>query len=323
MKTHVLIVAVVLIHVLAIGSVLCIQGCGTRRVATVEPPPAPVMPPREDAAVAPAPRPVFQPPVPVEPAPSMMVPTEGKTYTIQKGDSLSKIASRLGVSSRELAELNNIKDANKIRIGQVLALPDDARDSGAPRAKPAAAAKKADKAAVPEGASVYVVQAGDNLSKIASRQGVKLSALREANKLSSDKIMVGQKLMIPGASSAQPATARPAAAKKAATPAPVPVPAPAVVAEPKPVVPAPAPVAAPVAVAPVAPVSAVTVPAAEPKLAAQDQPLDYTAQENDTVESVARLFVVKVEDVMSLNGIADAKMPLKVGQKIKIPPTEY
>lgn len=316
MKTHVLIVAVVLIHVLAIGSVLCIQGCGTRRVATVEPPPAPVMPPREDAVVAPAPRPVFQPPVPVEPAPSMMVPTEGKTYTIQKGDSLSKIASRLGVSSRELAELNNIKDANKIRIGQVLALPDDARDSGVSRAKPAAAAKKVEKVAVPEGGSVYVVQAGDNLSKIASRQGVKLSALREANKLAGDKIMVGQKLVIPGASSAQPVAARPAAAKKVAAPAPVP--APAVVEEPKTVVPAPAP-----AVAPVAPAAAVAAPVAEPKLAAQDQPLDYTAQEGDTVESVARLFVVKVEDVMSLNGIADAKMPLKVGQKIKIPPTEY
>lgn len=47
----------------------------------------------------------------------------GKTYTVQKGDTLTRIANRFGTTVAKLAELNNIKDVNKIRVGQVLRLP--------------------------------------------------------------------------------------------------------------------------------------------------------------------------------------------------------
>jgi hypothetical protein len=49
-----------------------------------------------------------------------------KTYTVQPGDNLSKIASRqLGSSSRypEIAELNNIRDPSDVTVGQVLKMP--------------------------------------------------------------------------------------------------------------------------------------------------------------------------------------------------------
>ncbi|OQA27866.1 MAG: Muramidase-2 precursor [Verrucomicrobia bacterium ADurb.Bin345] len=321
MRTPVLIATVVLIHVLAIGSVLCIQGCGTRRaVGPVEPPPAPVMPPRQDTAVTPVPRPTFQPPVPVEPAPSMMVPTDGKSYTIQKGDSLSKIANRLGVSSRELAELNNIKDPNRIRVGQVLALPDYAKAPAAAAQKVERPAAPAPRAVVPAGGSTYTVQPGDSLSKIAVKHGVRVSELREANKLSGDKILVNQKLVIPGASAApaKPVATKPVVeAPKPAAPAPVapPPPAPAPVAAPAP---APAPAVAPMP----APVPVAAAPAAQAKPESQYAPLDYTVQDGDTLDTIASLFIVKVEDIATLNGISDPKAPLKVGQKLKIPPTE-
>jgi len=316
MKTPVLIVTVVLIHVLAIGSVLFIQGCGTRRAAgPVEPPPAPVMPPRQDTSITPAPRPVFQPPIPVEPAPSMMVPTDGRSYTVQKGDSLSKIASRLGVSARELAEINNIKDPNRIVVGQVLALPDYAKS--VPASAPVA--PRVERAVVPEGGAMYVVQAGDSLSKIAVKHGVRVNDIREANKLSGDLIRVGQKLVIPGSSARTATQPKPAAAPKPA-PAPAPAPVPAPVPAPAPA-PAPAPSAMLAPMPPPAPVAA--APAAAPRVdVPQDQPLDYTVQDNDTLESIATLFIVKVEDIMALNGITDAKAPLKVGQKLKIPPTD-
>lgn len=300
MRAPVLVVAVVAVHVLAIGTVVCIQGCGTKRPAAVEPPPTPVMPPRPEAQTPPVLKPSLQPPVAVEPAPSMTVPAESKQYTVAPGDSLSKIASRFGVSAREIADLNGIKDANKIRVGQKIVLPDYA-GSVPPlkEKKPKAAAPKpkaapAPAAAIPEGGSLYVVQGGDSLSKIASKHGIKVGALREANSLTGDKILVGQKLVIPGSTPVAPE-------------APMPVPAPEA---PEPELSAPAPVVMP------APAPA---PAA-PKVPAQDQPLDYTIQPGDTLESIAKLFLVRQEDLLKLNGISDPGS-VKPGQRLKIPPT--
>ena len=304
MRAPVLVAAVVTIHALAIGAVSFIQGCGTtpRQPVAVEPPPAPVMPPKQEAATPP--QPVFQPAVPIEPAPSMALPTEGKTYVVQNGDSLSKIAARCGVSSRELQDLNNIKDPNKIRIGQKLLLPDYAKPQPAAKSKPKAAsapksAPKAEAAAPVVGGSEYVVQAGDSLSKIASRTGVKVSALREANpKIKGDKILVGQKLAIPGASPA---------------PAPAEAPAPEVLSDasmsPAPAGMTPVPMPAEPAASAVVPVES-----APP----QGQPMDYAIQDGDSLDSIAKMFMVSKDDLMRLNGIAEGQ-DVQPGQKIRIP----
>ena len=45
------------------------------------------------------------------------------TYRVKKGDSLSKIAHRHGVSLHQLAKANNIKNPNRIYAGQVLCIP--------------------------------------------------------------------------------------------------------------------------------------------------------------------------------------------------------
>ena len=46
----------------------------------------------------------------------------GATYTVKKGDTLSEIAQETGVSMANLQKWNNIKDPNKIKVGQVLKL---------------------------------------------------------------------------------------------------------------------------------------------------------------------------------------------------------
>jgi LysM repeat protein len=44
---------------------------------------------------------------------------------------------------------------------------------------------------------IHVVQSGDSLSKIARQYNVTVVAIRQANRLSSDNIRIGQKLIIP------------------------------------------------------------------------------------------------------------------------------
>ncbi|MEC0432504.1 LysM peptidoglycan-binding domain-containing protein, partial [Bacillus subtilis] len=46
----------------------------------------------------------------------------GSTYTVKKGDTLSEIAEKTGVSVTKLQSYNGIKNANKITVGQVLKL---------------------------------------------------------------------------------------------------------------------------------------------------------------------------------------------------------
>jgi len=298
MKTPALVAVVTTLHLIAVGAFFFIQGCGTHS-ASVEPPPAPVMPPSEAPVSRPLgqiPPPVFQPPVEVGQASSVAEIGEEATYVIRKGDSLSKIASRFGVPTRELAELNNITDLNKIRIGQKLLLPAYAKSElGAVRSisKPVA---KPDAVAGP--GSTYVVQKGDNLTKIAKRHGISLSALRAANPLKSDKILVGQKLTIPGNEPIK-------------TYAPARVSAPA----PKPVV---VPMSKPVAVAPVAARVPVAIPEPEPVVSSSEQDFKYTVSEGDTIESIARDFVVLKDDLLRANRLS-ATDSLRPGQTLVIP----
>jgi LysM repeat protein len=291
MRTRLLVGIVVALHALAVGGILFMQGCGTTKgTAAVEPPPAPVMPPKAEV-VPPTPppaRPVFQPPAPAHMEPPMKEPTEVKTYTIQAGDSLSKIASWYGVSSREIAELNGLKNVNVIKPGQTLVLPAYAKATPKPpparhthKAKPPSEGEASAGVAPAEGGAEYVVKSGDVLSKIASAHGIKTKDLREANNLTSDSLRVGQKLTIPGAKAEE------AAAPEAAAPAEAAGGTPAGIAEP----------AAP---------------------AGQNQPIVYTVQEGDKLDDIAKLFTVSRDDIIKLNNLTDPEN-LKTGTRLKVP----
>lgn len=70
-----------------------------------------------------APAPVAAKPAPAAPVakPAPAAPATG-TYTVKKGDNLTKIAKANNTTVAKLAELNNIKNVNLIQIGQVLKL---------------------------------------------------------------------------------------------------------------------------------------------------------------------------------------------------------
>lgn len=63
------------------------------------------------------------------------------SYTVRSGDTLGKIASRLGTTVEALARANGIQDVNRISVGQILKVPGGAAPSPpppAPRATPRA-----------------------------------------------------------------------------------------------------------------------------------------------------------------------------------------
>lgn len=50
-------------------------------------------------------------------------PKEGVTYTVQPGDTLSKIAQKTGARLNDIVNANKIVDPTKVQVGQVLFIP--------------------------------------------------------------------------------------------------------------------------------------------------------------------------------------------------------
>lgn len=131
------------------------------------------------------------------------------SYTVQPGDTLSKIAARHQVSLAELYRANNLTGTSMIKVGQRLVIPQHSTahqpTSAASSSPPAAAGHPTTAAAHASAPSVtsgrtYTIQAGDTLSSIARRLGVSMQAIMQANNLSGEqasRLRIGQRLRIP------------------------------------------------------------------------------------------------------------------------------
>jgi murein DD-endopeptidase MepM/ murein hydrolase activator NlpD len=77
-----------------------------------------------DAPAAPAPvhGKAPQKAAPIPPKPPVAPVSVTGTYTVVKGDNLTRIAAKYGTTVTKLVELNGIKNANLIQVGQVLKL---------------------------------------------------------------------------------------------------------------------------------------------------------------------------------------------------------
>ena len=107
--------------------------------------------------------------------PEVPLQANGNTYTVQSGDTLSKIAEKYGTTYQKLAEINGITDPNVIYAGQVLQVTEHT-------------------------ARTYTVQAGDTLWGIAQAQlgnGARYAELKDRNHLTEDIIHPGQVLYLP------------------------------------------------------------------------------------------------------------------------------
>ncbi|WP_086972004.1 N-acetylmuramoyl-L-alanine amidase [Vibrio coralliirubri] len=106
---------------------------------------------------------------------SSAVKTKTITHTVKSGEYLGKIANRYKVLVADIKRENRLK-SETLRVGQKLRITVEVKD--VPLRK-------------------HKVARGDYLGKIASKYGVSVNSIRQANKLRSDSLAIGQVLIIP------------------------------------------------------------------------------------------------------------------------------
>ena len=99
---------------------------------------------------------------------------EFEIYTVQKGDSLYKIANQFDVSIDDIIKLNKL-GTTSLSINQQLLIPKKSSISG----------------------NTYTVQKGDSLYSIALKNNVTVDELKNVNNLTSNVLSIGQVLTIP------------------------------------------------------------------------------------------------------------------------------
>lgn len=119
-------------------------------------------------------------------------------YQVQPRDTLHSIARRVGVNPQEIAYHNGVADANQIRAGQTLYLPDGATpaqpgtNSAAPSAQPPVLGSQPQ-----ETYHYYDVVKGDTVSSVAKYFYTTEEEILRLNGLHNSALLPGQQLVVP------------------------------------------------------------------------------------------------------------------------------
>ena len=109
-----------------------------------------------------------------------------RVHVVAAGETLGKIAARYDTKTTDIAQINNITNINLIRVGQTLKIPGGGGGGGAGGGSAAAPA-------------FHVVAKGESLASIASRYGLTINALAEANGITNTSVIyVGARLALSG-----------------------------------------------------------------------------------------------------------------------------
>jgi N-acetylmuramoyl-L-alanine amidase len=124
--------------------------------------------------------------------------SSGGSYVVEPGDTLGKIAARVGTTTSELAEINGIRHVNLIVAGTTLSLPGESGGSGAGTPELVSDATSGPSAA---NGSTYTIRPGDTLASIAAREGTTVDELASLNGISHPNLVIaGTTLTLPGES---------------------------------------------------------------------------------------------------------------------------
>ncbi|NKB89679.1 MAG: LysM peptidoglycan-binding domain-containing protein [Acidobacteria bacterium] len=181
-------------------------------------------------------------------------------HRIRTGETLSRIADAYDTSVAAISDLNGIRNRHSIRAGHTLLIP-----AGQPSAGTVAGAPRAESGRATGEQVAHTVRRGENLSRIAGRYGTSVSAIKQWNSMSSDRIYEGDRLTVYyGTTSSAPTAAAPPAG---------------------------------VAAAPA------TTSARDAAPAVASSSTDYTIRRGDTLIGIARMHGVRVQDLRNWNGL--------------------
>ena len=110
-----------------------------------------------------------------------------ETYQVSKGDTLSSICEKTGVTSGALKAANRLK-GSRLKHGQILIIPTTSVVSTASKSQKSSPVRK----------EAYRVGKGDTLARIAKKTGTSVAELRELNGLQGSALKIGQKLSLAG-----------------------------------------------------------------------------------------------------------------------------
>jgi len=202
-------------------------------------------------------------------------------HTVRKGETLSAIARKYGVSVRDIRAIaeNQIRPDGRLRIGQELIVPTSpeiakARYTAVEEETPPAPARAGN------GEVVHIVRSGETPAAIAARYGVSASSLMKRNHISNPRrLRVGQRLVV----------------KPGATPA--------------------------VAAAPETEAAGVRSNRSEPvetSSTAGAASRTHIVAKGETPQSIASRYGISAAALMKSNGISDPRK-MKVGARLKVP----
>lgn len=127
---------------------------------------------------------------------------EAATYTVQKGDTLTKIAQSNKVTVQDIKNWNNLKNdliyvAQKLEVSKQ-ASNDAVKPSNPSTTKPTTPKPTTPKPTTPSKPATvsHTVVKGDSLSKIAKQYNVTIKDIKDWNGLTTDTIFVGQVLKL-------------------------------------------------------------------------------------------------------------------------------
>jgi len=128
----------------------------------------------------------------------------GGRYTVARGDTISAIAGRFGVTTQAVLTANGLGWSSIIYPGQTIAIP-AAGTAAAPAAPSPAPAQPAP--APKETGTSYTIVAGDTLSRLAARFGTTTAAIMAANGMGASTIIYSGRTLVIPAGGAAPALA--------------------------------------------------------------------------------------------------------------------
>ena len=114
----------------------------------------------------------------------------GIAHRVKRGETLSGIAKRHGISVRALQNANSGLIASRLQIGQTIRVPRASATTRVATAKTKTAAKNA------KASRFHRVRRGENLSVIAARYDLSVSSLKRLNALRGSTIRAGQRLRV-------------------------------------------------------------------------------------------------------------------------------